>query len=84
MPFSLRLDPDTEAKIRRLAVSSGRSKSQVVREAVARYAADPHDAAGTGESGLCHSIATSRSPGFRAASGSPCCRGAAPVRSQSE
>ena len=50
MPFSLRLDPDAEAKIRRLAVSSGRSKSQVVREAVARYAADPQDAAGTGES----------------------------------
>ena len=40
MPFSLRLDPDTEAKIRRLATATNRSKSQVVREAVAQYAAE--------------------------------------------
>ena len=40
MPFSLRLDPDTEARIRRLSASTGRSKSDVVREAVAHYAAD--------------------------------------------
>ena len=38
MPFSLRLDPDTEAKIRRLSAMLGRSKSAVVREAVAQYA----------------------------------------------
>ena len=38
MPFSLRLDPDTEAKIRRLSAAMGRSKSEVVREAVARFA----------------------------------------------
>jgi hypothetical protein len=38
MPFSLRLDPSTEAKIRRLSVAMGRSKSEVVRAAVARYA----------------------------------------------
>lgn len=38
MPFSLRLDPDTEAKIRRLSATTGRSKADVVREAVARYA----------------------------------------------
>lgn len=38
MPFSLRLDPDTEAKIRRLSATMGRSKSEVVREAVARFA----------------------------------------------
>jgi hypothetical protein len=37
MPFSLRLDRQTEAKIRRLAAGSGQSKSAVVREAVARY-----------------------------------------------
>ena len=38
MPFSLRLDPETEAKVRRLAAASGRSKSAVVREAMAEYA----------------------------------------------
>jgi hypothetical protein len=40
MPFSLRLDPQTEAKIRRLAAASGQSKSSVVREAVAQYTVD--------------------------------------------
>lgn len=39
MPFSLRLDPGTEARIRLLAKSTNRSKSAVVREAVAQYAA---------------------------------------------
>jgi hypothetical protein len=38
MPMSVRLDPDTEALIRRLARVAGRSKSWVVREAVASYA----------------------------------------------
>lgn len=42
MPFSLRLDPDTESRIRRLSALTGRSKSQVVREAVAQYAPDEH------------------------------------------
>jgi predicted DNA-binding protein len=37
MPFSLRLDPDTEALIRQLSVDTGRSRSAVVREAVAQY-----------------------------------------------
>jgi predicted DNA-binding protein len=37
MPFSLRLDQDTEARIRRLSARTGRSKAQVVREAVAQY-----------------------------------------------
>jgi predicted DNA-binding protein len=37
MPFSLRLDPATELKIRRLAAATRRSKSDVVREAVAQY-----------------------------------------------
>jgi Arc/MetJ-type ribon-helix-helix transcriptional regulator len=40
MPFSFRLDPETEAKIRRLTATTGRSKSEVVREAVAQYAPD--------------------------------------------
>jgi len=40
MPFSLRLDPETEARIRRLAQATGRSKSAVVREAMAQYAPD--------------------------------------------
>ncbi|MBI4888700.1 MAG: ribbon-helix-helix protein, CopG family [Acidobacteria bacterium] len=38
MPFSVRLDPETTAIIERLARSSGRSRSSVVREAVAHYA----------------------------------------------
>jgi hypothetical protein len=42
MPFSLRLDPETEATIRRLSAGTGRSKSQVVREALAHYAAERH------------------------------------------
>ena len=39
MPFSLRLDPDTEALIRRLSADTGRSRACVVREAVAHYSA---------------------------------------------
>jgi len=39
MAFSFRLDPETEAQIRRLAKSTGRSKSAVVREAMAQYVA---------------------------------------------
>jgi predicted DNA-binding protein len=45
MPFSLRLDPETESRIRRLSTQTGRSKSQVVREAVAQYAPDEHEPA---------------------------------------
>lgn len=40
MPFSFRLDPETEAKIRRLAAKTGKSRSMVVREAVEKYVAD--------------------------------------------
>ena len=40
MPFSIRLDPQTDAKLRRLTATTGRSRSDVVREAVAQYAAD--------------------------------------------
>lgn len=39
MPFSLRLDPDTEARIRRLSADTGHTRSAVVREAVAQYSA---------------------------------------------
>ena len=37
MPFSVRLDPETEARIRRLSRATGRSKSAIVREAVVQY-----------------------------------------------
>lgn len=37
MPFSLRLDPKTEAIIRAVTSRTGLSKAQVVREAVAQY-----------------------------------------------
>ena len=50
MPFSLRLDRDTEAKIRKLTAATGRSKSEVVREAVAQYAPDRDPASTPGES----------------------------------
>ena len=45
MPMSVRLDDETEALIRQLAKSAGRTKSWVIREAVAEYAAQreaPH------------------------------------------
>ena len=38
MPFSLRLDRQTGTRLRQLMSSTGQSRSQVVREAVARYA----------------------------------------------
>ena len=50
MPFSLRLDAETEAKIRRLAAATRRSKSEVVREAVAHYAPDAETEATRGQS----------------------------------
>ena len=37
MPLSVRLDRETEARLRRLARAAGRSKSWVIREAVAAY-----------------------------------------------
>jgi predicted DNA-binding protein len=39
MAISFRLDPETEAKIRRLVKQTGRSKSALVREAMAQYVA---------------------------------------------
>lgn len=50
MPFSLRLDQDTEARIRRLSARTGRSKAQVVREAVAQYEPDGEAIPPPGES----------------------------------
>ncbi len=47
MPFSFRLDPDTSAKIRRLAQQKGWSQSEVVREAVAEYGEAAPSAPGT-------------------------------------
>ena len=38
MPMSVRLDPETEALLRRMAKAAGRSRSWVVREAVTAYA----------------------------------------------
>ena len=43
MPFSIRLDPETQALIERMARSRGQTRSSVVREAVARYAAAKDD-----------------------------------------
>lgn len=40
MPFSVRFDAKTEALIERLARTRGKSRSSVVREAVARYASE--------------------------------------------
>ncbi len=37
MPFSVRFDRDTERRVTRLAQASGRTRSEVVREAVAAY-----------------------------------------------
>jgi predicted DNA-binding protein len=45
MPTSVRLDPETEALLRRLARSSGRTKSEVIREALHHMAAATAEAA---------------------------------------
>jgi predicted DNA-binding protein len=43
MPTSFRLDPETDALLQRLAEASGRSKSWLVREALALYSTtSPH------------------------------------------
>lgn len=46
MPFSVRLDPETEALIERLAKKHRQSRAWVVREAVAKYAVAERDATG--------------------------------------
>jgi len=52
MPFSFRLDPETEALIRRLARARGRSKSAIVREAVEHYGSRHTAADGTARTAL--------------------------------
>jgi hypothetical protein len=41
MPMSIRLDPETKARIQKLARGAGKSRSWVVREAVAAYQPAP-------------------------------------------
>jgi predicted DNA-binding protein len=45
MPTSVRLDPETESLLRRLARTSGRTKSEVIREALQRMAGAAEEAA---------------------------------------
>lgn len=55
MPTSVRLDPETEALLKRLAHNSGRSKSEVIREALHRLSEEAQRSAK--QEGLYHSIA---------------------------
>lgn len=48
MPTSVRLDPDTQLLLQRLARRSGRSKSEVLREALRRYAEEPEPSENNG------------------------------------
>ena len=48
MPVSVRLDRETESLVRRISKRSGRSKSQVIREAIRRLAGE--DTVDRGES----------------------------------
>lgn len=45
MPTSVRLDPEAESLLRRLARISGRTKSEIIREALQRMAGDVAEAA---------------------------------------
>lgn len=45
MPTSVRLDPQTESLLKRLARASGRTKSEVIREALQRMASASAEAA---------------------------------------
>ncbi len=40
MPTSVRLDPETESVVRRLARKTGRTKSSIIREAILKMAED--------------------------------------------
>ncbi len=40
MPTSIRLDPETESVLRRLARRTGRTQSSIIREAILRMAGD--------------------------------------------
>ena len=50
MPTSVRLDPDTERLLGRLARTSGRTKSEIIRDALRRFAEQDtaHDAGPSG------------------------------------
>lgn len=48
MPTSVRLDPETEALLKRLARSSGRTKSEVIREALHRMSGEERGAVQAG------------------------------------
>ena len=45
MPTSVRLDPETESLLKRLARTSGRTKSEIIREALQRMAGGAAEAA---------------------------------------
>ena len=45
MPTSVRLDAETESLLRRLARTSGRTKSEIIREALQRMAGSAGEAA---------------------------------------
>lgn len=55
MPTSVRLDLETENLLKRLARSSGRTKSEVIREALHRMASGVRDAAD--DASLYHAVA---------------------------
>ncbi len=55
MPTSVRLDPETEVLLKQLAHSSGRSKSEVIREALHRLSEESRSSGKQG--GLYHAIA---------------------------
>ncbi len=48
MPITVRLDPKTEGLLRRLIRKTGRTKSQIIRDAIERFAKE-EDAGGGGE-----------------------------------
>jgi predicted transcriptional regulator len=48
MPTSVRLDPKTERVVRSLARRTGRTRSQVIRDAIHRLAASEAEAPGSG------------------------------------
>jgi predicted DNA-binding protein len=48
MPTSVRLDPETEALLRKLARTSGRTKSEVIREALHRMSEEARGVAEVG------------------------------------
>ncbi|MBI2458479.1 MAG: CopG family transcriptional regulator [candidate division NC10 bacterium] len=58
MPTTVRLDPETESLIRRLARKTGRTKSQVIRDAIRALAGSeaPTEAAGGPYEAVAHLI----------------------------